>query len=529
MLITAAIGGLAIWSGHSVSDSIQRIYEERTLPLVKLDIIGRTLERQRASILGTIAAPTDESIHALRNSVSSDSANLAKLLGQYRQGVSNAGEKSLADKFTQMLDRLQKDGLAKVVDFLNKGQNIEADAASQSAYLPQSQSVNRVLDDLIKLQIELAESEYLASRQMVRSQAFATLLVTSLALFLGLALAMLIARSLHRTLGTHETELKRVAHAVSTGNLSGRITVRADHRASVAGSLNVMMERFSALVSKVASSAGWVAKSAERLASASHDLSARTSSQAATLEQTAAAMEEMSSTVKQNSQHARQASELALGGLHVAAQGREAMSQVTATMSGITEYSRKIAEIVGVMDGIAFQTNLLALNASVEAARAGEQGRGFAVVATEVRNLAQRSATAAKEIRTLIDSSAARVNAGNRLVDTAGKTMGEIVASTQHVSEIISSIADASSEQIRGIEQINSAITQLESVTQQNAALAERASGEAQKMSAQAGSLVEVTSRFAIDASVTPPENETPLESGPTTSRFAIVAHRRTA
>jgi methyl-accepting chemotaxis protein len=496
---TALIGGYAIVSGAKLSDSIRRIYQQRTLPLAKLDVVGRTLERQRANVLSTIAAPTDESIQALRKSVAADSASLGKLMSEYRQGAPHTDELALAETSAKLLDTLQKDGLAKVIDFLQKGQNIEADAASQSAYVPQAQAVSRVLDDLIKLQIDLAEREYLVSTQTVRTQTVATLIITALALLTGFALAALIARALHRTLGAHEGELKRVALGVTEGNLTGKIAVRTSHNASVAESLNSMVTRFSALVAEVASSARWVAQSSRRLAGASNDLSERTNSQAAAIEQTASSMQQIYSAAQQNGENALQARELAAGGMKIAASGREAMVEVAATMSGITDYSRRIAEIVGVIDGIAFQTNLLALNASVEAARAGELGRGFAVVATEVRDLAQRSASAAKEIRSLIESSATRVNMGNQLVGKAGKTMEDIVASTQRVSALISEIAGVSAEQIDGIKQVNTAIVELENVTQHNAALAGRAAEEAQNMSGQASVLVTATSRFDID------------------------------
>jgi methyl-accepting chemotaxis protein len=497
--VVALIGALGLLSAAKVSGSNQRIYEDRTQSLVKLDVVGRTLERQRANILSTIAAPTDESIQALSAGVTADNVGIGTMMTQYLRGASDADEQVLAAKFSQGLDRLQKDGLVKVVDFLKKGQTIEADVASQSLYQPQSQAVGRALDDLIKVQVTLAEREYLDSQKLVRALAITTLVVTVLALLTGITFSILIARTLHRTLGTDEGQLKEMAQAVSDGNLNGKIAVHGGLATSVAGSLNAMIDRFSELVSGVTSSAKWLASAAERQAKASHELSARTSSQAATLEETAASMEELSTTVKQNSKNAQRARELALGGLTIATQGRKDIVEVTATMDGITQYSRKIKEIVSVIDGIAFQTNLLALNAAVEAARAGESGRGFAVVATEVRSLSQRSAMAASEIKALIEESTTRVEAGNQLVAKADRTMGEIVSANQRVSEIISEIATASSEQLIGIEQVNSAVTQMEGVTQQNAILAERAAMDAQNMTGQAGLLVEAVSRFAVD------------------------------
>jgi methyl-accepting chemotaxis protein len=228
------------------------------------------------------------------------------------------------------------------------------------------------------------------------------------------------------------------------------------------------------------------------------DLSQRTEEQASTLEETASSMEELTTSVTQNADHARQASQLAVDASEVARRGGEVVGQVVQTMTGISDSSRKISEIIGVIDGIAFQTNILALNAAVEAARAGEQGRGFAVVAAEVRNLAQRSAAAAKEIKALIGSSVEQVDAGSRLVQAAGTTMGDIVASVKKVSDLISEIAAASHEQSSGIEQVNTAVTQMDQVVQQNASLVEESTAATEAMKEQAGSLLKLVARFRL-------------------------------
>jgi methyl-accepting chemotaxis protein len=230
------------------------------------------------------------------------------------------------------------------------------------------------------------------------------------------------------------------------------------------------------------------------------DLSARTEQQASSLEETASSMEELTSTVKQNAENARQANVLAVSASEVAGKGGAVVSEVVETMGAINESAKKIVDIIAVIDGIAFQTNILALNAAVEAARAGEQGRGFAVVATEVRNLAQRSAAAAKEIKSLIDNSVEKVQVGSMLVDQAGKTMAEIVESVSRVTDIMSEISAASQEQTSGIEQVNMAITQMDQVTQQNAALVEEASAAAQSMRDEADGLASVVSAFRVTA-----------------------------
>jgi methyl-accepting chemotaxis protein len=238
---------------------------------------------------------------------------------------------------------------------------------------------------------------------------------------------------------------------------------------------------------------------AREIAAGNMDLSSRTEQQAASLEETASSMEELTSTVKQNADNARQAGQMANSASDIAARGGEVVGQVVQTMQGITESSRKIADIIGVIDGIAFQTNILALNAAVEAARAGEQGRGFAVVAAEVRNLAQRSAGAAKEIKLLIDSSVEKVGAGAKLVNQAGATMDEIVESINRVTDIMGEITSASQEQTAGIEQINQAITQMDQVTQQNASLVEEAAAASEAMQQQAGNLANVVAVFKLN------------------------------
>ncbi|HKB52491.1 MAG TPA: methyl-accepting chemotaxis protein, partial [Ramlibacter sp.] len=260
-----------------------------------------------------------------------------------------------------------------------------------------------------------------------------------------------------------------------------------------------------------------------QIASGNQDLSQRTEEQASSLEETAASMEELTGTVKQNADNARQANQLAQSASAVAEQGGAVVGEVVTTMDAINTASKKIVDIISVIDGIAFQTNILALNAAVEAARAGEQGRGFAVVATEVRNLAQRSAAAAKEIKGLIDDSVGKVSTGTELVSRAGQTMDEVVSSIKRVTDIMGEIAAASQEQTRGIEQVNQAITQMDQVTQQNAALVEEASAAAQSMREQAGSLVEAVSVFKLAGS--PAARVEPV----LTSAAPMLGHQRSA
>jgi methyl-accepting chemotaxis protein len=292
-----------------------------------------------------------------------------------------------------------------------------------------------------------------------------------------------------------------MAKRVASGDLTARIDVRStDETGQLMQALKDMNASLANIVTEVRNSTTTIAAASEEIATGNLDLSSRTEQQASSLEETASSMEELTGTVKQNADNARQANQLADSASQVALKGGAVVSQVVDTMGSINESSRRIVEIISVIDSIAFQTNILALNAAVEAARAGEQGRGFAVVASEVRNLAQRSAGAAKEIKELIGDSVEKVNAGATLVDQAGATMDEVVTSVKRVTDIIAEITAASSEQSSGIEQINQAITQMDDVTQQNAALVEQAAAASQSLREQAGKLVQVVDVFKLDS-----------------------------
>ncbi|SDY93411.1 methyl-accepting chemotaxis protein [Variovorax sp. YR634] len=325
-----------------------------------------------------------------------------------------------------------------------------------------------------------------------------TLMVLSgIALVLGALFAWRLTLGIVRPLG-HAVE---VAETVAAGDLSTHIEVESrDETGQLMHALREMNASLAKVVGEVRTGTETIATASGQIASGNQDLSSRTEEQASSLEQTAASMEELTSTVKQNADNARQANQLAVSASEVAVKGGSVVSQVVDTMGSINASSKKIVDIIGVIDGIAFQTNILALNAAVEAARAGEQGRGFAVVASEVRSLAQRSAAAAKEIKTLIGDSVEKVEEGSKQVEEAGRTMDEIVGSVKRVTDIMGEITAASQEQTSGIEQINQAITQMDQVTQQNAALVEEASAAAQSLQEQAGSLVQAVSVFKLDA-----------------------------
>ncbi len=298
-------------------------------------------------------------------------------------------------------------------------------------------------------------------------------------------------------------KLSQLLSAIAEGDLTARM--HGDYQgvfARMRDDANTTVAQLTQIVGQIQASASSITLAAGEIASGNNDLSRRTEQQAANLEETAASMEELTSTVRQNAEHARQANQLAIGAQGVASQGGSVVGQVVNTMSAIEASSKKIAEIISVIDGIAFQTNILALNAAVEAARAGEQGRGFAVVASEVRTLAQRSAAAAKEIKGLIDDSVGKVAEGSSLVHQAGSTMGEIVASVQRVTDIMAEISAASQEQSAGIEQVNQTVVQMDETTQQNAALVEEATAAARAMEDQAAQLADAVAIFRLDNQV---------------------------
>jgi len=311
--------------------------------------------------------------------------------------------------------------------------------------------------------------------------------------------------SLLDAIGGSVDQVSQVLRALSQGQLDTRM--EGDFHgvfAQMRDDANATVDQLTEIISHIQAASAAINTASGEIAAGNNDLSRRTEQQAANLEETAASMEELTSTVRQNADHARQANQLTLGAAEVAAQGGQVVGQVVETMAGIEAASRKIADIISVIDGIAFQTNILALNAAVEAARAGEQGRGFAVVATEVRSLAQRSATAAKEIKALIEDSSEKVAGGAALAEQAGTTMGEIVASVQRVTEIMAEISSASQEQASGIEQVNQTIVQMDETTQQNAALVEEASAAARSMEEQAASLAQAVARFRLRLDVAP-------------------------
>ena len=360
---------------------------------------------------------------------------------------------------------------------------------------PQQLAYFKTLDNFANLQRDLLEKSGKDVADAYNVSITIMSVIAVIGVLMGILIAWLITRSITRPLN----EAVLVAQTVAAGDLTSDIVVKStDETGRLLQALKDMNESLRKIVGEVRVGTDTIATASSQIASGNLDLSSRTEQQASSLEETASSMEELTSTVKQNADNAKQANSLVLSASAVAVKGGVVVAEVVTTMGSINESSRKIVDIISVIDGIAFQTNILALNAAVEAARAGEQGRGFAVVAAEVRNLAQRSAAAAKEIKTLIGDSVDKVETGAKLVDQAGSTMQEIVDSVKRVTDIMSEITAASVEQTDGIEQINQAITQMDEVTQQNAALVEEAAAAAQSLQDQAANLSQVVSVFNV-------------------------------
>ena len=444
-------------------------------------------------------------------------------------------EAALAKDFEQ-----QWRGLSQSVDHsMSLALNKEFKAAQQNLHddmFAKFDAAHTTMFKLLDMQRVLGSNEYKAAHQAYQE----LLTVSNSMIVLGLILAVIAGLLLIRAIIRPLNEAVAIANAVASGDLTTRIEVNSTNETGrLLQALKTMNDNLLDLVGKVRNSTESIATASSEIASGNSDLSHRTEEQASSLEETASSMEELTSTVKQNADNARQANQLAVGASEVAMKGGAVVGQVVQTMSSINDSSKKVVEIISVIDGIAFQTNILALNAAVEAARAGEQGRGFAVVATEVRTLAQRSAAAAKEIKELINDSVTKVDEGTKLVDEAGSTMDEIVTAVKRVTDIMSEISAASQEQSSGIEQINQAVTQMDEVTQQNAALVEEASAAAESMKEQSKVLTQAVSVFKFtnhgEHAIAVPATKNPgvvtllPNRGPATRKAAVNTKTETA
>ena len=499
--LLVAIGGLGIYGLHANSQAIGQL-SKRIDRIVEVEqIIGTVTANQllvAASVSGQlIAFPEDIGLTEQRVAqVKKNLQTIHERLESFVAATQDPEEHRLAKSLNEKRLTYRSQGVFPAIAAIEEQDFQRAAVVLQGPMSKAFQPFRAALQDLMDFQRDRAQAEQAAAAQaygMIRA-------VTIVAILIGLALAVAIGTLLIRAITRPLNEAVRVAGSVAAGDLTQRIEITSqDETGQLMRAMKDMNDNLLRIVGQVRDGTEAISVASREIATGNADLSSRTESQASSLEETASSMEELTGTVKQNAENARQANQLVASTAEIAAKGGTVVSEVVETMSSIKESSRKIADIIGVIDGIAFQTNILALNAAVEAARAGEQGRGFAVVASEVRSLAQRSAGAAKEIKALIEDSVGKVETGGRLVDEAGKTMDEIVTSVKRVTDIMSEIAAASHEQSAGIEQVNQAVGQMDEMTQQNAALVEEAAAAAESLREQAGKLAEAVSVFRID------------------------------
>ena len=497
-LASLLVGGFGLYSLSATNAALRMVYNDRLLTLAQLgEVLTKMQENQSA--LAIAAGGPPERIAPALDQVKQRIGEISKILDAYLATAMDAQEKALAQQFADSRRQFVAQGLTPVLTALRANDQAAAMLVVQGPLVTTFAQARDHMRALVKLQAASAKGEYDAALTRYERARTVALVLVTLSLVCGAVIGAWLIRSIGAALG----QALRVANSVAAGDLTERIDiVSRDEVGQLLMALQKMNSGLVGIVGEVRSGTDLIATASSQIASGNQDLSSRTEAQASSLEQTAASMEELTSTVRQNADNARQANMLAATASSVASKGGDVIGQVVHTMAEINTSSRKIVDIISVIDGIAFQTNILALNAAVEAARAGEQGRGFAVVASEVRNLAQRSAAAAREIKALIGDSVERVDAGSLLVNEAGKTMLEIVDSVRRVTDIMGEISSASQEQTTGIDQINRAITQMDEVTQQNAALVEQASAAAATMLDQAASLAQVVGAFKLTASL---------------------------
>ncbi|NQE48704.1 methyl-accepting chemotaxis protein [Herbaspirillum rubrisubalbicans] len=502
LVFLLGISALGFYGMSRVNDALTDITRVNNAE-IKLASALRNALSQRAIAIRNIALLEDEA------SMQAEAQTLARQEKLYADAYTAlekmfATEASTTEREHKLLAQVKADEnatvplMAKALQLGLENKPAEAVKVLISEVRPKQLAWIKSLTELSEFEDQLNDEAAVSARSTY--EWLRTLMLTSiaLALLVGIVAAVTIARSILRQLGAEPSEAQSIAREIASGDLTATVRVRAGDGSSLMASIEQMRYQLNVIAYGIKSAAETISVASGQIAQGNFDLSQRTEEQAASLEETAASMEELTTTVRQNTEHAAEALRLSGGAAQTATSGSAAFDRVVSTMDKISASSGKMADIISVIEGIAFQTNILALNAAVEAARAGEQGRGFAVVASEVRSLAQRSAVASKEIKDLIGESMSHVSAGSELVANAGHQMSEIVASVQRFGEIMNNIATATQEQGSGIEQINTAIVQMDQVTQQNAALVEEASAAAQSLSQQASGLLKVVSIFKI-------------------------------
>ena len=489
-------GVIGIVSLKFANDDIESLYQDRLVATSQIDAVARLISRNEILLARAMTAESTK-IGGLMTELEANRKEADALWKTYAAGRKTADEQKLAEQFTAARKMYLDEGLVPATQAVRGDDTGHAIELLHGPVTTLSVPMQNAIDKLIKLQSEIARADFERSQtvyQWVRN-------TCSAAVALGLLLALVIGYRLVRAITGPLDEAVRIASAVAAGDLTQHIAVNGnDETGKLMQALKKMNDSLKDIVSRVRVGTDTIVTASGQIASGNMDLSSRTEQQASSLEETASSMEQLNSTVRQNEDNARAANELALAASGVAVRGGQVVSEVVQTMGAINAASHRIADIIGVIDGIAFQTNILALNAAVEAARAGEHGRGFAVVATEVRSLAQKSASAAREIKSLITDSVSQVDGGTRLAQQAGETMKEVVASVRHVTEMMGQISSASAEQSGGIGQVNQAIVQMDQATQQNAALVEEAAAAAGALQAQAQQLLAAVQVFQLEA-----------------------------
>jgi methyl-accepting chemotaxis protein-1 (serine sensor receptor) len=496
-LLLLLIGTFGLYGMGKSDEALASGYNDSTVQIYHLANVKYLNIRNRLDIANALIEQTPERIKTSTEEVEGNVAKVAKIWESYSAGAKSPEEAQLAKTYAEKRAQYVQEGLKPAIAALRANDFAETRRLVVEKIRPTFDAAREASDALENYQLEAAKRGFETSNaryQTIR-------IVSILSIVLGILFAVGFGINLLRSVTVPLRRAAEVSEAIAQGDLTQSVDTSGNNEISVLmTAVQHMQASLASVVSNVRQGSESVATASAEIAQGNQDLSNRTESQASALEQTAASMEELSSTVKQNADNARQANQLAMSASTVAVQGGEVVAQVVDTMKGINESSRKISDIISVIDGIAFQTNILALNAAVEAARAGEQGRGFAVVASEVRSLAGRSAEAAKEIKTLINASVERVEQGTTLVDQAGTTMQEVVSSIRRVTDIMGEISAASNEQSLGVSQVGEAVTQMDQVTQQNAALVEEMAAAAGSLKTQALELVQTVAVFKLGA-----------------------------
>ncbi len=494
--IILTIGLMGIWGIRSVNTTLEDTYTNQLASSIALAQNKNYISRARFAQDRAIFHPDAPDVPALVQRADGFITKSDEYWQSYLKLPQNAEEKALSDELDAARKGMIDNGLREMAKALLASDAARIDTLAMKDMTKLFNVFSDASDKLENYQFKSAETKYHESQQL-----FNRIMTLSIgAIVAGIALIVIASFTLLRAIMQPLNAALGQFEAMAAGDLSQRVdTSRHDEMGKLMQGLDNMQQQLSATVRTVREGSSSIAVASAEIADGNMDLSRRTEQQAASLEETASSLEELTATVRQNADNARQANAMVTSASSVAQQGGQIVAQVVDTMGAITESSKKIVDIIAVIDGIAFQTNILALNAAVEAARAGEQGRGFAVVASEVRNLAQRSSAAAKEIKELIDNSVANVDAGSSLVGRAGTTMDDIVSSVARVADIMSEIMAASAEQSSGIDLINDAVTQMDQVTQQNAALVEEAAAAAGSLQEQAGTLEQTVSIFRLE------------------------------